>query len=114
MQITRACQRTYRCFVCNINMLEHPELDFAARDAVFESVCPKRGIICLLCFERRLGRRVTAHDLKRTATLLHGYLARKRWESTREWDCPNCGGGAPLSECEACARLQPLKIDVSR
>jgi len=103
--------RRYLCCECGIDMDDHTELHFAARDAVFLSVCAKRDFICLLCFERRLGRRVTAHDLKRTATLLHGYLARKRWESTRERDCPNCGGGAPLSECAACARLQSPRVD---
>lgn len=40
---------------------------FMVRDALFRSVCPDGGAICRPCFEQRIGRPLTADDLKRAA-----------------------------------------------
>ncbi len=42
-----------------------PNLEtFMITDAVWLSVATKKAHLCLSCFEKRIGRRVTLHDLK--------------------------------------------------
>ena len=42
----------------------HVHEDFYVHDSLFEATCPDGGIICIPCFEKRLGRPLTRDDFK--------------------------------------------------
>lgn len=53
--------RTHYCIDCG---KKYPNI-YMVHDALWLSVAAKRDILCLSCFQKRLGRKVTRDDLKR-------------------------------------------------
>jgi hypothetical protein len=50
----------FRCRDCGVN---EPPM-FVVHDDIWLSVAPKQAVLCLTCFENRLGRPVVPLDLK--------------------------------------------------
>lgn len=55
---------------------------FVVHDSLWSDVVPEDGIICMSCFERRMGRPLRPLDLRTDATMNHPILAG--WRMARK------------------------------
>lgn len=59
--------------------------DFYVHDELWDDVCPEGGLLCIGCFERRLGRQLRRTDFKGPPNALFGdppsARFRERWET---------------------------------
>ncbi len=54
----------WRCIDCKCQAWRKGE-DFYVHDKLWKKVVPEGGIICIKCFEERMGRRLRPNDFKR-------------------------------------------------